>query len=89
MMLGESLRIALSMLRQNKLRSFLTMLGVIIGVMSVSLIVEVSGGFRHFLTDEIKKLGSDTIIVFFDPGRNENRGLGSVGQLANDDIEDI
>ena len=85
----ESFRVALDMLRLHKLRAFLTMLGVIIGVMSVSLIVEVSGGFRHFLTDEIKKLGSDTIIVFFDPGRNEREGLGAIEQLTIDDIQYI
>lgn len=87
--LFESFRVALDMLRLHKLRAFLTMLGVIIGVMSVSLIVEVSGGFRHFLTDEIKKLGSDTIIVFFDPGRNERQSLGSIENLTNDDIDYI
>ena len=85
----ESFRVALDMLRLHKLRAFLTMLGVIIGVMSVSLIVEVSGGFKHFLTDEIKKLGSDTIIVFFDPGRNEKEGMGSIDRLTNDDIQYI
>ncbi|MBS1721461.1 MAG: ABC transporter permease [Armatimonadetes bacterium] len=85
----ESFRVAWDMLRLHKLRAFLTMLGVIIGVMSVSLIAEVSGGFNHFLTDEIKKLGSDTIIVFFDPGRNQGRGLGKVDKLTNDDIDYI
>lgn len=85
----ESFRVAWDMLRLHKLRAFLTMLGVIIGVMSVSLIVEVSGGFKHFLTDEIKKLGSDTIIVFFDPGRNEKQGMGSIDKLTNDDISYI
>ena len=74
------------MLRLHKLRAFLTMLGVIIGVMSVTLIVMVSGGFRYFLTYEIKKLGSDTIIIFFDPGRNERRGLGMIDGLTDDDV---
>ncbi len=63
------------------------MLGVIIGVMSVSLIVEVSGGFRMYLTDEIKKLGADTIILFFDPGRNSKMGMGNIDKLTTDDVE--
>ena len=59
----------LEMLRRNKLRAFLTMLGVIIGVMSVTLIVMVSGGFQSFIQGEFAKIGSRTILVFFDPGR--------------------
>jgi putative ABC transport system permease protein len=84
---GESVRVAVDMLRLHKLRAFLTMLGVIIGVMSVTLIVMVSGGFRYFLTYEIKKLGSDTIILFFDPGRNERRGMGTIDGLTDDDVK--
>jgi putative ABC transport system permease protein len=90
MMLGESLRIALSMLRQNKLRSFLTMLGVIIGVMSVTVIVMVSNGFQFFMTSEFKKIGSDTIIVFFDPFR-QMRGekTGPIEGLKQEDVDYI
>jgi putative ABC transport system permease protein len=88
MLFGESLLIALTMLRQNKLRSFLTMLGVIIGVMSVTIIVMVSNGFTFFMTNEFKKLGSDTIVVGFDPGRMQ-RGetLGGIDGLKLADIE--
>ena len=84
----ESFRIALSMLRQNKLRSFLTMLGVIIGVMSVTIIVMVSNGFTFFMTNEFKKLGSDTIIVAYDPGRKDKgETLGGIDGLKNEDIQ--
>ncbi len=85
----DSFLVALNMLRLHKLRAFLTMLGVIIGVMSVSLVMEVSGGFSHFLTDEIKKLGSDTIILAFDPGRNERSSLGRIDKLTTEDIRYI
>ncbi|MBL8065176.1 MAG: ABC transporter permease [Chthonomonadaceae bacterium] len=65
------------------------MLGVIIGVASVSMIIEVKNGFTHFLTDEIKKLGSDTIIVFFNPSELKGEGLGSVGKMTMDDVSFI
>ena len=88
MMLGESLRIALSMLRQNKLRSFLTMLGVIIGVMSVTIIVMVSNGFQFFMTSEFKKIGSDTIIIFFDPFRQmRGESVGPIEGLKQEDVD--
>ncbi len=86
-MLGESLRIALSMLRQNKLRSFLTMLGVIIGVMSVTIIVMVSNGFQYFMTSEFKKIGSDTILIFFDPFRQmRGESAGPIEGLKREDV---
>jgi putative ABC transport system permease protein len=74
------------MLRLHKLRAFLTMLGVIIGVMSVTIIVMVSNGFTYFMTHEFEKLGSDTIIVAYDPGRGNRMGLGSIDGLKNEDV---
>ncbi len=86
----ESFRVAMDMLRLHKLRAFLTMLGVIIGVMSVTLIVMVSGGFNFFLTHEIKRLGSDTILVFFDPSRaRRGETLGGVEGLTLQDVDAI
>ncbi len=88
MLFIESFRIALSMLRQNKMRSFLTMLGVIIGVMSVTIIVMISNGFTFFMTNEFKKLGSDTIIVAYDRGRmNRGQTLGGIEGLKMDDVD--
>ena len=61
----ELIRVAWNMLKLHKLRAFLTMLGVIIGVMSVTMIVMVSNGFKTFLTGEFERLGSDTIFVMW------------------------
>jgi len=87
-MLAQSFLIALTMLRQHKLRSFLTMLGVIIGVMSVTIIVMISNGFQAFMTNQFKKIGSDTIIVMFDPGRRmKGMSMGRIEGLKNDDVK--
>lgn len=75
------------MLKLHKLRAFLTMLGVIIGVMSVTIIVMVSNGFQFYMQNEFQKLGADTIFVFFDPGRR-NRGV-SVGGIDGLKMEDL
>ncbi len=84
----QSLGVAIDMLRRNKLRSFLTMVGVIIGVMAVSIIVMVSSGFTNYMTYEFKKLGADTIIVFFDPGRRSSgTSLGNIKGLTVEDVE--
>lgn len=66
------------------------MLGVIIGVMSVTIIVMVSSGFQFFMTNEFQKLGSDTIMVFFDKGRlGKGQSVGSFAGLVNDDVKFI
>jgi putative ABC transport system permease protein len=83
----QSFLIALGMLRLHKLRAFLTMLGVIIGVMSVTMIVMVSNGFQYYLDGQFKKLGADTMFIFFDPGRRGNgQTAGGVDGLKSDDL---
>ena len=83
----ESVRVALDMLRLYKLRAFLTMLGVIIGVMSVTMIVMVKNGFQHYMTAEIEKLGARTLIIMYDPGRMmRGQSVGQIGSLTNEDV---
>lgn len=87
MSIWESIRVAVNMLRLHKLRAFLTMLGVIIGVMSVTLIVMISEGFQYFMTSEIKSVGADTVMIMFDPGRmRRGESLGSLEGLTTDDV---
>ncbi len=84
----QSFLIALGMLRLHKLRAFLTMLGVIIGVMSVTMIVMVSNGFQFYLDSQFKKLGADTMFIFFDPGRRgRQQTAGGVDGLKTDDLQ--
>lgn len=62
--LGENARMALSTLRENKLRSFLTVLGVVIGITALisvaSILVGLDSDIRTFLSD----FGSETVFVF-------------------------
>ena len=88
MNLFQSFGIALNMLRLHKMRAFLTMLGVIIGVMSVTLIVMTSTGFQAYLDAQFKKLGADTMFVFFDPGRRgQSQTVGGIDKLTTDDLD--
>ncbi|CUU38477.1 MAG: ABC transporter permease [Fimbriimonadales bacterium] len=87
----ESFRVALETLRAHKLRSLLTMLGVIFGVMAVVVMVAMIEGARASVVQEFEKLGSDVIIVAFDPTeriRREERG-GTVEGLQMSDLEAI
>jgi putative ABC transport system permease protein len=69
----ESLRIALRGIGANKLRSGLTVLGILIGVASVIVLVAVGNGSSVAIQDRIEKLGTNTLTVF-------NRGRGGGAQ---------
>jgi putative ABC transport system permease protein len=62
--LFEAFRVALSALRANKLRAFLTMLGIIIGVGSVIGMLAIGNGFRQFLDQQFESLGSGSFYIY-------------------------
>ena len=60
----ETIRMALDTLRSNKLRSALTILGIVIGVMTVIIISSVVSGLNKGMTDLVESLGSNVLFVF-------------------------
>jgi putative ABC transport system permease protein len=82
-----TLRVALAALRVNKLRSALTMLGIIIGVGAVITMVAVGAGAQARVEDQIKSLGSNLIVVL--PGNftagGARMGSGSHLTITEDD----
>ncbi|MGC4407279.1 FtsX-like permease family protein [Rhizobium rosettiformans] len=71
-MFGETLKLALRAIRRNLLRSFLTVLGVVIGVAAVIAMVTIGNGTTAQVTTEISKLGTNLLFVRpgqFGPGR--------------------
>ncbi|MBK6429796.1 MAG: ABC transporter permease [Anaerolineae bacterium] len=80
MTLNETLRVAWEGLKLNRVRSFLTTLGVIIGVASVIIMLAVSAGAEAAIADQINALGANLIIV------NPVRGVPGASQtLTYDD----
>src|SRR3989304_4805770 len=75
MNLTESLVTALSSLVANKLRSLLTMLGIIIGVAAVITMIAIGEGSQKAVMDRIQALGSN--LLFVSPGATRSGG-GSV-----------
>ncbi|NOZ50201.1 MAG: FtsX-like permease family protein [Chloroflexi bacterium] len=63
----ESVRIALRALAANKLRSILTMLGIIIGVGAVIALMSMGQGVQKLITEQLQSAGSNLLIVI--PGR--------------------
>ncbi|MGQ9617334.1 MAG: ABC transporter permease [Candidatus Aminicenantia bacterium] len=83
----ETFRVSFRSIGRNKMRSFLTMLGIIIGVAAVIAMVSVGEGARVTVEDNIKSLGSNLIQVF--PWSMRTRGvhggLGSRPSLTEED----
>lgn len=75
MLFGEILGVALSAIRANKLRSFLTMLGIVIGVGAVITMVALGSGAQKAVQDQIQALGTNLLSVF--PGQSMFRGIAS------------
>lgn len=71
-MYAENMRMAWQSLLSNKMRSLLTMLGIIIGVASVIALVSVGFGVQKSIEDRISRLGSNLMIVF--PGAPKKPG---------------
>src|SRR5207248_7435533 len=81
MHLGENAQMALTTLRENKMRSFLTVLGVVIGITAllsvVAVLMGVYGDMNAFLSD----FGPNTFFIFkFDPG------IHSSGRLSREEL---
>ena len=68
----EFIAVALDALRANRLRSALTMLGVIIGVAAVILLVSLGEGTKNYIEEQFAGLGANILIVT--PGKVETRG---------------
>jgi len=60
---SEAARIALASLRANKLRSFLTVLGILIGVSSVIAVVAITEGLDRYIAEKVLELGSRSFAV--------------------------
>lgn len=75
MNLGENIRLAWEGLRAGKMRAFLTMLGIIIGIGSVIGILTVGSGLTDSINSEMSTLGASNIIVMLQSKSNQQSGF--------------
>ena len=78
--IGKSFSMAISSIKNNKMRSFLTMLGIIIGIMAVIVLVSVMNGLTGEVTDMFNEIGTTSITVSIQPR--------SIKKLDPDDMFD-
>ena len=91
MKLGNLFKVAMNALRRNKMRSFLTMLGIIIGVASVITMLAIGQGSKKSIEDQISSMGSNMLFVM--PGTMRmggvQQGSSSSQRLTTDDVNAI
>src|SRR6266536_2360327 len=81
--------ISLRMLAKNKLRSFLTTLGIVIGIAAVMTMVSIGQGASELVRSQFKSLGSNVILVL--PASSQSGGVrqGTVMTLTEADTQAI
>ena len=89
MKLVEALALALSGLSANRLRSGLTMLGILIGVAAVILLVAVGNGTSVQVQNQVQSLGSNIVYIYPSSARvgGVSQGFGSAQTLTQQDVD--
>jgi putative ABC transport system permease protein len=88
MELASTLRIAGRAIRRNKIRSALTMLGVVIGVASVIAMIALGSGARAAIDEQIQSQGTNVIYVSAGSGQGRGVARGGVGSVTTLTLED-
>jgi putative ABC transport system permease protein len=89
MNLKELLRLSVGALRANKMRSLLTMLGVIIGVFAVILLVSLGSGLQAYISSQISGLGSNLIFVVPGQASGARAGGSQTNKLIMEDATNL
>ena len=87
--IGESIRVSLEGLRANKMRSLLTMLGIIIGISAVIGILTVGNGLTGSITGSMSSLGATNITVFLQEKAGGMGGMETLLGVASPEEEDL
>ncbi len=86
-MIWNALLLALREMRRNAMRSFLTILGIVIGVAAVIVMVTIGGGATLQVTRQIASLGSNLLIVT--PGRRMGSAQSGIPLFSQADVDAI
>lgn len=79
--LGSIVKVAIKNIKSNKLRSALTMLGLIIGIISVILLVGIGSGATSNVTSEVQSLGTGTLTVSIDSSSNTSLEYEQIDEI--------
>ncbi|MBI2475643.1 MAG: ABC transporter permease [Candidatus Taylorbacteria bacterium] len=85
MLLTYHFKNALTGLKTNKTRSFLTILGIVIGITAIILVMSLGAGAQNFILSQVQGLGTKTIAVI--PGR-QPKGPSDAAQIFSDSLKE-
>jgi putative ABC transport system permease protein len=86
----ETLQLSIKAILANRLRAFLTILGIVIGVTSVILLIALVSGLKSFITEQISALGPNVMYVV--PGKiggGQGPGGAQINRLTLQDVENL
>ncbi len=84
-MITQAIKMAWKSITSNRMRSFLTMLGIIIGVVSLVVLVSLVSGATDSVTDSISSLGSDMLTVMVTDDKGSPMKLDDVADLTEEE----
>lgn len=87
-MIFQSLKMAWSAILSNKMRSFLTMLGIIIGVVSLVVLVSIVSGTTDSVTEQINSIGTNLLTVRITDNKENPLKLSELSGFAEDEAID-
>lgn len=87
-MIFTNIKMALTSIRSARVRSALTMLGVVVGVSSVVITIGLGEGIKQQVLQQVSQLGNDVIVIRSGPANQSGR-LGNLGAPQNDGISTL
>jgi len=85
-MILQSLKMAWSSIVSNKMRSFLTMLGIIIGVVALVVLVSIVNGATSSVTDSISSMGTNLLTVTISDNKENPLKIGDLSDFTEDEL---
>lgn len=84
-MIIQAVKMAWKSIASNKMRSFLTMLGIIIGVASLIVLVSIAGGATNSVTDQISNMGTNLLTVSIQDDKENPLRLTELSSFSEDE----
>ena len=86
-MLFDIVKLAVSNLTHRKMRSWLTMIGIFIGIAAVVALISLAQGLRDAITGQFASFGTDKVIIQGKGGTYGPPGANAVGNVSTDDVK--
>jgi len=86
-MISDLFKLSFRNLQNRKLRSWLTMLGIFVGIAAVVALISLSQGLQAAIFEQFADLGTDKLVVQGKGSGFGPPGLGAVGEVTKDDVE--